>query len=62
MRNLEESNYDRRTEQESRFLTTKVPILGSQGVVTGLVGVGVDITERAVSRNKWFRSAICCAR
>ena len=45
MRNLEERTFDQRTQQEIWFLTTKVPILDEQGEVTGLVGVGFDITE-----------------
>ena len=46
LRNLEERSFDQRTQQKSWFLTTKVPILDEQGKVTGLVGVGFDITER----------------
>ena len=46
MSNLEERTFDQRTQQEIWFLTTKVPILDEQGEVTGLVGVGFDITKR----------------
>ena len=43
--NMDEQTFDHRTQQYTWFLTTKVPILSEQGEVTGLVGVGFDITE-----------------
>ena len=52
LRNVEEANYDQRTQRESRFLTTKVPIVDHQGAVTGLVGVGLDITDQTHAREQ----------
>ena len=44
--NIEEVTVDLRTGQQRWLLTTKAPILKAQNEVTGLVGVGLDITER----------------
>ena len=52
LRNIEEWNFDQRTQQKSWFLTTKVPILDEHGQVTGLVGVGFDITERKLTQEQ----------
>ena len=52
LRNAEEASFDQRTQRESRFLTTKVPIVDEQGAVTGLVGVGLDITDQTRAREQ----------
>ena len=44
--NCEELTFDQRTQQHIWFLTTKAPIRSERGEITGLVGVGLDITER----------------
>ena len=44
--NLEEPTVDQRTSQPLWLLTTKAPIRNEQGEVTGLVGIGLDITGR----------------
>ena len=43
--NFEEPTFDQRTGQQTWFLTSKAPIFNEQGEVTGLVGMGFDITE-----------------
>lgn len=43
---LEEPTIDLRTQEHIWILTTKAPIHDEQGVVTGLVGVGLEITGR----------------
>ena len=52
LRNVEEASFDPRTQRECRFLTTKVPIVDEQGAVTGLVGVGLDITDQTYAREQ----------
>ena len=43
--NFEEPTFDQRTGQQTWFLTSKAPIFNEQGEVTGLVGMGFDITK-----------------
>ena len=53
--NMEERTFDHRTQQSTWLLTTKVPILNEQGEVTGLVGVGFDITDRRQAQEQMAR-------
>ncbi|MEO8395780.1 MAG: PAS domain-containing protein, partial [Chloroflexota bacterium] len=44
--NIEERTVDQRTQQQRWLLTTKAPVRNESGEVIGLVGVGLDITDR----------------
>ncbi len=50
--NIEEPTYDQRSEQPLWFLTTKAPIRDEYGEVIGLVGVGLDISERKATQEE----------
>ncbi len=53
--NFEEPTFDKRTGQRTWFLTSKAPTFNEQGEVTGLVGMGFDITESKRAHEQMVR-------